>query len=137
MSSAPDWSPQSGRRPQLEYEGLAGLFLCGHSQAFSLLLFFQTVNIPYMNAVCPKTFLGVSKRTQKPKGAARLVTPIAVFYCMLCPGQHVHHQIPGQEGALGALSSPFSALRTTLKPSSSSINPFSILLVPTVCQALR
>ncbi|KAF6118276.1 diacylglycerol kinase gamma [Phyllostomus discolor] len=36
---------------------------------------------------------------------------------------------------LGALSSPFSALRTTLKPSSSSINPFGICLVPTMFQA--
>lgn len=40
-------------------------------------------------------------------------------------------QIPGQEGALGALSCPFSASRTTLKPSCPSINPFSISLVPT------
>lgn len=98
--------------------------------------FFQTVNIPSTNAVYPKTFLAVSKRTQEPKGAARLVTPIALSYCMPCPRLHVHQQIPGQEGALGALSSPFSAPRTTLKPSCSSINPFSISLVPTTCQAL-
>ena len=45
-------------------------------------------------------------------------------------------QIPGQEGTLGALYSPFSALRTTLKPSCSSVNPFSISPVPTVCQIL-
>lgn len=45
-------------------------------------------------------------------------------------------QIPGQEGALGALSSPFSAMRITLKPSHSSINALSISLVPTMYQAL-
>lgn len=116
-------------RPQLECGGLAGPSLYGHSQALSL-LFFQTVNIPSMNAVYQKTFLGVSKRTQEPKGVARLVTTTALFSCMLCPRHHVHHQIPGQEGALGALSSPFCAFRTTLKPSRSSINPFSISLVP-------
>lgn len=44
-----------------------------------------------MNAVYPKTFLDVSKHTQNPKEAVRLVIPIALFYRMLHPRQHVHH----------------------------------------------
>jgi hypothetical protein len=52
-----------------------------------------------MNAVYPKTFLGVSKHTQKPKGVARLVTPITLFYCMVPLGQHVHHHgLLGRKG---------------------------------------
>lgn len=50
--------------------------------------FFQTVNILSINAVYPKTFLDVLKHTQKPKGVARLVTPVGSFYCML-PQGHV------------------------------------------------
>ncbi|KAF6384585.1 diacylglycerol kinase gamma [Rhinolophus ferrumequinum] len=45
-------------------------------------------------------------------------------------------QIPGQEVALGSLSNAFSALRTTLKSSPSSINAFSISLVSAMSQAL-
>lgn len=61
--------------------------------------YFQTVNTLSMNAVYPKTFLGVSKRTQKPKGVARLVIPIAFFSCMLCPRQQVHlHRFLGRKG---------------------------------------
>lgn len=123
-------------RPHLGRGGVAGPFLHGHSRVLSLLFSPQTVNIPSTNAVYPKTFLGVSKHTQEPKGAARLVTPIALSYCMLCPRLHVHHRTPGWEGALGALPSPFSALRIIVKPSCSSINSFSIYLVPITCQAL-
>lgn len=137
MSPAPDWSPSQTQASSGMGVWRAGWTFPTWSLMSTFLTFFpQTVNIPSMNAVYPKTFLGVSKRTQEPKEAARLVTPIALSYCMLCPRLHVHHQNPGQKGALEALSSPFSAPRTTLKPSCSFINPFSISLVPTTCQAL-
>lgn len=58
---------------------------------FLFFLFFQTANILSMNAVYPKTFLDVSKHAQKPKGAVRLVLPLAMVYCMQHPRQHVHH----------------------------------------------
>lgn len=68
-------------------EESTGFFLGGDLHALGLFVvvffFFQTANTLSTNTVSPKTFLVVLKHTQKPKGVARLVTPVAPFYCYL------------------------------------------------------
>lgn len=137
MSPAPDWPPRGRHGPQLEWGwgGVAGPFLGGHSQALSLL--FSDCKYTVHERCVSKNIPGCVKTYSKTKRGGE----VGDTYCLvllhaLSQAICQSPQIPGQEVALGSLSSAFSASRTTLKSSPSSINAFSISLVSAMSQAL-
>lgn len=132
------WPPRGRRGPQLEgvwwglWLDLSQLIIHKHCSYF-----FSDCKYTVHERCVSKNIPGCVKTYSKTKKGREVGD---TYYLVLlhaapqatCPSP----QIPWQEGPLGALSSPFSASRTTLKSSHSSINAFSISLVSTMCQAL-
>lgn len=122
--------PWPGHGPLLEL-GVGGRLTFPRWSLIDTFLFFSDCKYTVHERCVSKNIPGCVKTYSKTKRGGE----VGDTYCLVllhavswvtCPSP----QIPGQEGALGALSSPSSASRTTLHPSCSSINPFSISLVP-------